>query len=201
MIDKHRRHQPGQSETRLVGAGAGISDVLAGGGADRLCAGVGDVRRSRLSAGRRPHLRLSQKYHGRARRRLLRLDGPERRRARRRQAAIRTRNRAGDFGTAGLLRCHRRGGRARSCESAARAGRWPIARCPAAVSATPSRTRAVLISPTMSRWRRRCWRCIAPPGCANGSTARALPPISSRQRSSTPRPAALSPPPRPTRSS
>ena len=75
---------------------------------------VGDVRRSRLSAGRGPHLRFSQKHHGRARRRLLRLDGPERRRARRRQAAICARDRAGDLGPAGLLRRDRRRRSARS---------------------------------------------------------------------------------------
>ena len=163
----HRRHEPGQPEAGLVGTGAGISDVRAGGRADRLFAGLEDIRRSRLPAGRRSHLRLPEKHHGRARRRLLRLDRHERGRARRRQAAIRARDRTGDRGAAGLLRRNRRGRSTRPCN---RAARWALANraMPGGGFRHAERTRAGLISPTMSRWRRRCWRCTARPASANG---------------------------------
>ena len=76
MADDHGRqghgcHEPGQPEAGLVGAGARVSDVRAGGRACRLCAGLDHVRRSHLPAGRGSHLRLPQEHHGRARRRLL----------------------------------------------------------------------------------------------------------------------------------
>ena len=48
-------------------------------------------------------------------------------------------------------------------------GHCASAACRAAASATPSATRADPISPTVSRWAQRCWRCIARPASASGS--------------------------------
>ena len=194
MIDKERRHQPGQPKTRLVGAGPRISDVRAGGRAHRLCAGCRDVRRSRLSAGRRPHLWFSQKHHGRPRRRFLRLDGLKRRRARRRQAAICARDRAGNIGPAGLLRCHRCCGGAR-----------PRDRRRALGAGQPRDARRRLPPRRAGQGRTLSGRqCRDGEGAAGAASLhgdarmarhkRRPPPISSRQRSSIPRPAASSSP-------
>ena len=126
MVDKASgRDEPGQSEAGLVGAGAGISDVRAGGRACRLCAGLDHVWRSRLPAGRGSHLRLPERHAGRARRRLLRFARHERGRTRRRPAAICARDRAGDRGTARLLRRDRCSGSARTRHRAR--ARWVLA--------------------------------------------------------------------------
>ena len=67
---------------------------------------VDDVRRCRLPAGRRSHLRLPQGHDGRTGRWVLRLLRHERRRAGRRPQALCTRDGAGDGRPARLLRCN-----------------------------------------------------------------------------------------------
>jgi hypothetical protein len=82
---------------------ARIPDVRAAGGADGLCARSGAVQGSRLSRRGGPDLRIPEVQARGAGRRLLRLDGHGRGPARRRQAAVRARDRPGDPGPRGLL--------------------------------------------------------------------------------------------------
>ena len=200
LIDKTGAHQPGLAEARLVGAVARIPDVRAAGRAGGLCARLGDVRRSRLPAGRRSHLRLPQRHDGRARRRLLRLHGHGRGRARRRQAPYARETARRSRACSPITT---RPARRRRAISRSRAARWALRQPRAAGRRLPPRR----TGHGRALPRRQCRDGQGAAGAASldrrarmADAARRRPPTSSPRPSSIPRPAASSPRPRPTRS-
>ena len=102
---RHRRRVAGLAQARLVAAGARVSDVRAGGGAEGVRPGLCALGRSALQGAAVDQGRaVPHRHDGGAGRRLLREPRPRRGQPRRRPAPVRARERPGHRRIARLVR-------------------------------------------------------------------------------------------------